>query len=293
MGVWIPGDGPERLAGHVAELDAAVHAVHGTACSPDGSVDREVDIYGAITRLQLTDFAMERGPQRGTAAEGSGSHRQQPGGRDPVESRRRTDRVQQLCRARPERHPAGCGDSDAEGELTMRVPTVLLAAALALAAVCGTACGSMGTEPPACPSETFDLHRHPATLGDEKALVRAFDEAAEQQLESTTMAEMTSRAGWSTAWDRVIYLGPRTTDEQLKLKAASDLDLACFSNLPALTSNSDQPSPHTTVFLADGKPVQAVWWVDRNPSLDFGDREFLLPDTVLRYDPTAQTMRAE
>ncbi|MBF6139914.1 hypothetical protein IU444_08230 [Nocardia farcinica] len=69
VGVWIPGDGPERLAGHVAELDAAVHAVRGTACSPDGSVYREVDIYGAITRLQLTDFAMERGPQRGTALE--------------------------------------------------------------------------------------------------------------------------------------------------------------------------------------------------------------------------------
>ncbi|MGV9584156.1 hypothetical protein [Nocardia farcinica] len=54
----------ERLAAHVAELDAAVHAVRGTACSPDGSVYMEVDIYGAITRLQLTDFAMERGPQR-------------------------------------------------------------------------------------------------------------------------------------------------------------------------------------------------------------------------------------
>ncbi|WP_405177622.1 YbaB/EbfC family DNA-binding protein [Nocardia sp. NBC_01377] len=54
----------DRLAHRVAELNAAVGEVRGTSYSPDGSVHIEVDIYGAITRLRLNEFAMEHGPER-------------------------------------------------------------------------------------------------------------------------------------------------------------------------------------------------------------------------------------
>ncbi|MFC8044286.1 YbaB/EbfC family nucleoid-associated protein [Nocardia sp. NPDC057353] len=53
----------EQVARQVAEVNTAVAEVRGTAFSPDGSVNIEVDIYGTITDLRLTDFAMERGPE--------------------------------------------------------------------------------------------------------------------------------------------------------------------------------------------------------------------------------------
>ncbi len=174
----------------------------------------------------------------------------------------------------------------------MRYRSVLIAAALSVAAVSVTACGPKDTSA-ACSGETFNLHSHPELLGAENDLVRAFDEAAEQQLASATMVEMTTRAGWSPEWERVVYIGARTTDEELKKDSATDLRLACFAGLPTENSDPDLRSSHVTLFVADEKPLQAVWWVGQTPSLRFGKRDFLLPDTVLRYDPDSRTMRAE
>ncbi|CRY75386.1 hypothetical protein SAMN05421776_101565 [Nocardia farcinica] len=174
----------------------------------------------------------------------------------------------------------------------MRYRSVLIAAALSVAAVSITACGPKDTSA-ACSGETFNLHSHPELLGAENDLVRAFDEAAEQQLASATMVEMTTRAGWSPEWERVVYIGARTTDEELRKDSAADLRLACFAGLPTTNSDPDLRSSHVTLFVADGKPLQAVWWVGQTPSLRFGKRDFLLPDTVLRYDPDSRTMRAE
>lgn len=56
-------DDLEQVARQVAALDAAVAKVRGVAYSSDGSVQIEVDLYGAITDLRLTEFAMERGPE--------------------------------------------------------------------------------------------------------------------------------------------------------------------------------------------------------------------------------------
>ncbi|MEV0359013.1 YbaB/EbfC family nucleoid-associated protein [Nocardia sp. NPDC050697] len=56
-------DDLEQVARQVAELNTAVAKVRGAAYSPDGSITIEVDIYGTITDLRLTEFAMERGPE--------------------------------------------------------------------------------------------------------------------------------------------------------------------------------------------------------------------------------------
>ncbi|WP_067652820.1 hypothetical protein [Nocardia harenae] len=56
-------DDPEQVARQVTEVNSAVAKVRGAAFSPDGSVNIEVDVYGTITDLRLTEFAMERGPE--------------------------------------------------------------------------------------------------------------------------------------------------------------------------------------------------------------------------------------
>lgn len=53
-----------EIARRVIELDRAVESVRGEAHSPNGAVQLEVDLYGSITGLRLTDFAMERGPEQ-------------------------------------------------------------------------------------------------------------------------------------------------------------------------------------------------------------------------------------
>jgi len=171
----------------------------------------------------------------------------------------------------------------------------MVAAAVVSALLGSAACRAADVESNAatCPSQTFDLRDRAEPLGSSDALIEAFDAAAERQVNATTMMEMTSSVGWSPDWDQVIYLGALTTDEILKRKVSADLDLACFTNLPQESGNSDQPSPHVTVFMAAGKPVQAVWWWDADPRLRFGKREFLLPDTAIRYDPATGKMKAE
>ncbi|WP_040798492.1 hypothetical protein [Nocardia higoensis] len=53
----------DQVARRVTELDAAVGSVRGEAYSSNGAVYVEVDLYGAITGLRLTEFAMERGAE--------------------------------------------------------------------------------------------------------------------------------------------------------------------------------------------------------------------------------------
>ncbi|MBF6355551.1 hypothetical protein IU449_13525 [Nocardia higoensis] len=173
---------------------------------------------------------------------------------------------------------------------------VVLAAAIAASTLfCTAACSTTTVEPKTatCPSETFDLENRAEPLGSSDSLIDAFDAAAAHQIETTTMLDMARSAGWSEGWDQVIYIDALTTDEALKRKVSPDLHLACFTNRPPKSPDPDQPSPHTTVFMAAGKPVQAVWWRDREPSLRFGKRDFLLPATVIRYNPTTGTMTAE
>ncbi|WP_405177617.1 hypothetical protein OG225_25460 [Nocardia sp. NBC_01377] len=157
------------------------------------------------------------------------------------------------------------------------------------------ACVPEGTErtDTACTSQTFDLNNHAEPLGSSKALIQAFDDAADRKLDVTTMAETAGRANWSFGWDRVFYLGPAMTDEYLKSVSAADLRLVCFLGLPQRSSNSDLRAPHATVFMADGKPVQAVWWKAQDPSLSLGPHGFVQPDTPIRYDPESGTMRAD
>ncbi|WP_216911978.1 hypothetical protein [Nocardia noduli] len=174
----------------------------------------------------------------------------------------------------------------------VRVSSVLLAVGV-LSMVVACVPGGSESRGAACTSQTFDLNSRSEPLGSTKALVQAFEDAVEQQVDFTTMAETAGRAGWSPEWDRVIYVGTLTTDESLKRKSATDLQLACFVGLPKSNSNSDQPGPHATLFLAGGKPVQAVWWNEPESSLDFGSREFILSDTPIRYNPESRTMRVE
>lgn len=54
----------DQVARRVTELDTAVGSVRGEAYSPNGAIHLEVDLYGAITGLRLTEFAMERGPEK-------------------------------------------------------------------------------------------------------------------------------------------------------------------------------------------------------------------------------------
>ncbi|WP_067652825.1 hypothetical protein [Nocardia harenae] len=177
----------------------------------------------------------------------------------------------------------------------MRVPAILLAALTTAAMLASSGCQLIGNESsgPTCSSQEFSLVKHPALLGDRKGLVRAFDEAVQQQLQSATMAEMVQRAGWTMDWDRAIYIGTGTTDARLKERAGVDLELACFTSLPQESSNSDLASPYVTLFLSEGKPVQAEWWYGQNPRLDFGEREFLTPDTTFYFDPNPGVMVAQ
>ncbi|WP_280501800.1 hypothetical protein [Nocardia farcinica] len=48
----------------IVELNTTIGRIRGKAVSPDGAVYMEVDLYGEITSLRLSDFAMERGPER-------------------------------------------------------------------------------------------------------------------------------------------------------------------------------------------------------------------------------------
>ncbi|WP_157171987.1 hypothetical protein [Nocardia higoensis] len=158
-----------------------------------------------------------------------------------------------------------------------------------------TGCRADDSEPSAaaCPSQVFDLQSTETPLGPPKELIRVFNQAVDQQVPVTTLAEMTSSAGWSSNWDRVIFIASAMTDAHLKRESGTDLTLACFDGLPRRSSNSDLVSPHATVFLSDGKPVQAVWWSGQNPSLDFGGQSFLTPETVFRYNPNRRVMEAE
>lgn len=52
------------MARRATELDTAVGNVRGEAYSPNGSIYLEVDLYGAITDLRLTEYAMEHGPKK-------------------------------------------------------------------------------------------------------------------------------------------------------------------------------------------------------------------------------------
>ncbi|MFC8044283.1 hypothetical protein [Nocardia sp. NPDC057353] len=177
----------------------------------------------------------------------------------------------------------------------MRVPPVLLAALIAAVMLTSSGCQLIGEESsgPTCSSQEFDLIRHPTPLGTSKALVGAFDNAVNQQLESATMTEMIQRAGWTMDWDRAIYVGTSTTDARLDERAGTDLELACLTSLPQRSSNSDLASPYVTLFLSKGNPVQAEWWYGQNPSLRFGEQEFLTPDTIFRFDSGHGVMVAE
>ncbi|WP_280501803.1 hypothetical protein [Nocardia farcinica] len=117
----------------------------------------------------------------------------------------------------------------------------------------------------------------------------AFDDAAGRRVDSTTVGEVAASAGWSAGWDRVIYLNDLTTDATLTRKAGDDVHLDCFTGLPRGSGNSDLPGSGVTVFMTEGRPVQAVWWNDLNPSLRFGN--FLLPDTPIGYDANTGAMR--
>jgi len=52
----------DEMARRVTELNTAVEKVRGEAYSPNAAVYMQVDLYGAITSLRLTESAMERGP---------------------------------------------------------------------------------------------------------------------------------------------------------------------------------------------------------------------------------------
>ncbi|MEV0359016.1 hypothetical protein AB0H71_23460 [Nocardia sp. NPDC050697] len=179
----------------------------------------------------------------------------------------------------------------------MRLSIARLAAVTLAAIVTCAGCQLSGDEPtgPACSGQTFDLKdRSAAPLGPPKELVSAFNDAVDQQLESVTMAEMVNRAGWSGDWDRAIYFGAGMTDADLKQMSGSNLELACFTGRPQYNDdNPDMASPYMSLFLFNGQPIQAELWTGQNPSLDFGSREFLTPDTVFRFDPNPGVMVAE
>lgn len=181
----------------------------------------------------------------------------------------------------------------------MRIRTTLLTL-VAFSMILGSAgCRANDAEPAGstCPTQVFDLADRAEPLGPSDELIRAFDRAAGRvdgpPLETTTMAEMAGAAGWSPDWDRVIFMGAGMTDEHLRRYSGIDLRVACFTGWPRWSSDPDLRSPHATLFMLNGKPVQAVLWTGQNPTLDFGERDFLTPDTVFRYNSSRRIMEAE
>lgn len=182
----------------------------------------------------------------------------------------------------------------------MRIRTALLATA-AFSMILGSAgCRTSDAEPSGsgCPSQVFDLKSRAEPLGSSDELIRAFDRAAGRTgeglpLESTTMAEMISAAGWSSDWDRIIFIGAGMTDEHLRRYSGADLQVACFTGWPGWSSDSDLRSPHATLFMLNGKPIQAVLWTGQNPTLDFGEETYLTPETTFRYDSSSRVMVAQ
>lgn len=177
----------------------------------------------------------------------------------------------------------------------MRVSVALLGAVTASAILATTGCQLSNNEAsgPPCSSQTFDVQDRSAPLGPRGELVKAFNQAANEQVASATMAEMVGRAGWAPEWDRAIYLSAGMSDAELREVSEADLEMACFTGLPGRNADPDLRSPHMSLFLLNGKPVQAELWSGQNPSLDFGDQMFVTPDTIVRFDPIAGVMVAE
>ncbi|UGT57561.1 hypothetical protein [Nocardia asteroides] len=97
---------------------------------------------------------------------------------------------------------------------------------------------------------------------------------------------MTSRAGWSTEWDRAVYVGYSSTVESINEKAGTQLGENCLLGIPPKNLADDNaPTPRKyTLFVNDGEPVQAVEWVEPTPALRVG-ASFLTPESNLSYSP--------
>ncbi|MFF2088212.1 hypothetical protein ACFVVM_30900 [Nocardia sp. NPDC058176] len=172
----------------------------------------------------------------------------------------------------------------------MRIRSLGVAVAVAVVVLAG--CSGPGRQAiePCSSDEVLDLVRMSESLGSSDRLVAEFATAAEQRTESVTMGEMTVRAGWSSGWDRAVWVGPGSTADSVNADAGTDIGSNCLQGLPQGGSDSNGPAyPTYTLFVSQGVPVQAVMWREPNPDLRIG-RAYLVPDSELKYVETIRAM---
>ncbi|MBF6420739.1 hypothetical protein IU436_16615 [Nocardia farcinica] len=168
-----------------------------------------------------------------------------------------------------------------------RTESVVLSTAAFLAcAALTTGCGTDHSRAePNCPT-TFGFASSPAPLGDGAELSNAARTAARGS-DPVTMQDLTSAAGLTDEWDRMVVVFPGTSEATLNSDAGTTG--VCWANLPGAYGDD---TPHTAyyLFVAGGQPVQAIhWFYPSDRALDFlrPRRSVIHPSTLLTPVHTA------
>ncbi|MGQ4616334.1 hypothetical protein [Nocardia sp. R7R-8] len=145
-------------------------------------------------------------------------------------------------------------------------------------------CYSTVAQEEPCDTNIFSFGSGEEPLGSYSSFNKALSEAGKAP-NPVTLGDVTRAAGWTDGWDRMIDVFSPTTAEELHNAAHTTKDQVCWKNWPTRKYTDDAVPEGYYLFLANGKPVQAVRWSLDQSLLSLGRLPELTPHSVLVPDP--------
>ncbi|MBF6231828.1 hypothetical protein [Nocardia farcinica] len=158
-------------------------------------------------------------------------------------------------------------------------------AVVALAAAVSVACAGRQDAAPGC-AGTFSVKSAGEPLGPSSALVTAVRDRS-TVAGQVSLAEVTTAAGWSNQWDRMIPV--HAGAERERLNEAAGLPGFCWPDLPRHDFDAGE-HPVFYVFIDGATPRQAVRATTHSPLFKTSsDTRMLQPDSLLEPVPPVQS----